>query len=435
LTCTDGAGFTDTTSNTFTVVDAVEDPVTTPEDTPVDIDVAGNDLPLIGIPPNPPALDPASVVVWDDPDTLEVDESQPVFGSLANNGDGTFTYTPDPDFPLIEAEGTDGFSYQICGADNPGACDTAAVSITVTQVNDAPVAVDDGGPAFTVAEDSGLFTTPSVVANDTDVEDGSPDASTTTVVSGLSPAEAGTLVNNGDGTFDFTSAPNWSGEATFTYAVDDSAGLTSNVATVTITVMPVVDVTLNWVGTTVTQVGGTVPLRVTAVGAAVEPAGTVVVGGTVTFEVFEGDPASGPAVASYTDDLVELYPAADSRPASGTDLGTAFYMHTYTLAGGAPNGANHFTVVATLSGTNTNGDPVGGSVTQVVTVFKNVQHTIRSPGAATWSWPTPTVNCRPTRGARRTTGSTPTRASWASDSRVTSTSSSSTSTASSPTTS
>ena len=51
--------------------------------------------------------------------------SVPSNGTLFNNGDGSFDYTPDPGFT-----GTDGFVYEIC--DTESACDTAQVSITVT---------------------------------------------------------------------------------------------------------------------------------------------------------------------------------------------------------------------------------------------------------------------------------------------------------------
>ena len=57
----------------------------------------------------------------------------------------------------------------------------------------------------------------------------------------LAPVGAGTLANNNNGTFDFTPAPNFNGNATFSYTVDDSNGATSNPATVTITVTPVND--------------------------------------------------------------------------------------------------------------------------------------------------------------------------------------------------
>ena len=58
-------------------------------------------------------------------------------GVLVLNADGSFAYTPDPDF-----SGTDGFSYEITDGEFT---DTATVAITVNPVNDAPVAGDDAG--------------------------------------------------------------------------------------------------------------------------------------------------------------------------------------------------------------------------------------------------------------------------------------------------
>ena len=49
----------------------------------------------------------------------------------------------------------------------------------------------------------------------------------------------GTLVNNLDGTFDYTPNAGFIGVDSFTYTVEDNSGATSNQATVTITVNPV----------------------------------------------------------------------------------------------------------------------------------------------------------------------------------------------------
>ena len=58
-------------------------------------------------------------------------------GVLTLNPDGSLAYTPDANF-----HGEDPFAYQAC--DPTGACDTATVTLTVTAVNDPPVA--DAGP-------------------------------------------------------------------------------------------------------------------------------------------------------------------------------------------------------------------------------------------------------------------------------------------------
>jgi len=85
---------------------AVDDSDTTPEDTPVTIDVLNNDYDIDG-------------------DTLTVDSvTQGANGSVINNGSNV-TYTPDPGF-----NGTDSFTYTI--SDGNGGTDTATVTVTVT---------------------------------------------------------------------------------------------------------------------------------------------------------------------------------------------------------------------------------------------------------------------------------------------------------------
>jgi hypothetical protein len=95
---------------------ANDDSANRTQDTPVTINVAANDADLNG------NLVPASA------NTACVNGSagcaDPVNGGLVNNGDGTFTYTPDPGYV-----GPDSFVYEICDTDP--LCDTATVTITV----------------------------------------------------------------------------------------------------------------------------------------------------------------------------------------------------------------------------------------------------------------------------------------------------------------
>ena len=156
-------------------------------------------------------------------------------GQFILNTNGSFTYTHNG----TETPTTDTFTYRV--TDSAGAySNVATVTITITPDNETPTAVADSGAAFTINEDAPTFTTPNVTTNDTDPEDGTP-AGAVVVTVPLAPATAGTLVNKGDGTFDFTPAANFNGNATFSYTVDDSGAATSNPATVTITVTPVND--------------------------------------------------------------------------------------------------------------------------------------------------------------------------------------------------
>ncbi|NVN50625.1 Ig-like domain-containing protein [Mycolicibacterium hippocampi] len=93
-------------------------------------------------------------------------------GSTSLAADGTITYTPAANF-----HGTDSFTYTISdGTSNAG----ATVTVVITNVNDAPVAVDDA--AGSIAEDSTDVLTHEVLANDSDV-DGDP-VTITTVTDG-----------------------------------------------------------------------------------------------------------------------------------------------------------------------------------------------------------------------------------------------------------
>ena len=58
--------------------------------------------------------------------------TQPMFGTLTLNQDGSFTYTPDPDF-----NGGDSFTYQ--ASDGQLASEPVPVSLTIEAVNDAPL--------------------------------------------------------------------------------------------------------------------------------------------------------------------------------------------------------------------------------------------------------------------------------------------------------
>ena len=63
--------------------------------------------------------------------------SGPASGTLSWTGDGTYTYTPNPDF-----NGADSFTYQICDDGSP-ACDPATVTLNVANTNDPPSSADN----------------------------------------------------------------------------------------------------------------------------------------------------------------------------------------------------------------------------------------------------------------------------------------------------
>src|SRR4029450_13485658 len=153
-------------------------------------------------------------------------------GVLAFNSDGTYTYTPNADF-----NGTDSFTYRAVDS-LTGASNVATVTITVTSVNDAPVAANDSS---SVAED-GVLSGASVLANDSDLHGGAPGENNTPLTAALvSTTSSGLLVLTADGTDTSTPNADFNGTDSFTYRAVDSLTGASNVATVTITVTSVND--------------------------------------------------------------------------------------------------------------------------------------------------------------------------------------------------
>jgi bacillopeptidase F len=103
-------------------------------------------------------------------------------------------------------------------------------TVTVANVNDAPIAVND---AYTMNQAATLtVAAPGVLANDSD-----PDRDPITAVMVSAPVH-GTLSLAANGSFTYTPVATYSGSDTFTYQAFDGT-LASNIATVTITIAPV----------------------------------------------------------------------------------------------------------------------------------------------------------------------------------------------------
>ena len=133
----------------------------------------------------------------------------PSHGELALAADGSFTYTPDPDFA-----GSDTFSYHAYDVVRPGlVTPDVAVLVVVVPAEDTPVARPDG---FTVAQDTeSVVDLPGVLANDVDV-DGDDLAALLT-----SPASRGSVDLASTGGFRYRPEPGFVGLDSFTYAADD----------------------------------------------------------------------------------------------------------------------------------------------------------------------------------------------------------------------
>ncbi|MGN6511309.1 MAG: Ig-like domain-containing protein [Chitinophaga sp.] len=130
----------------------------------------------------------------------------PVNGTVVLNADGSFTYTPNTSFT-----GIDSLIYQVCDNGTPSLCDTAALYMTVVNVNDRPIAVAD---PVTLTED--IPSTGNVLTNDSDPEG---DALTASLVT--APVN-GTVVLNADGSFTYTPNSNFAGTDSLIYQVCDN---------------------------------------------------------------------------------------------------------------------------------------------------------------------------------------------------------------------
>ncbi|MCE7980699.1 MAG: tandem-95 repeat protein [Caldilinea sp. CFX5] len=144
----------------------------------------------------------------------------PTHGTLTQNPDGAFTYTPTAGYC-----GQDSYRYTVI--DGQGGSAEATVTLTVVCVNAPPVAVADS-----YAVDAGqtlIVAAPGMLGNDSDLDG---DRLTATLV--VAPAH-GALRLNGDGSFTYTPTSGFAGVDSFTYQASDNS-VDSNIATVTITV-------------------------------------------------------------------------------------------------------------------------------------------------------------------------------------------------------
>ncbi|WP_160316676.1 cadherin-like domain-containing protein [Thermanaerothrix daxensis] len=228
----DGQGDSDVATVSITVIPVNDPPaassqaVTTAEDTSVEITLTASDM---------------------DGDSLTyVVVSGPTHGTLSGLMP-VLTYTPTENY-----HGTDAFTFKV--SDGQVDSNVATVSITITPVNDPPMANNDIGYRASIA---GLIVAvPGVLLNDVDVDG---DALTVRLESNVSH---GTLTLNADGRFTYTPKAGYVGVDTFTYRANDGQ-VDSNLATVTIEVDAVRPNPPDWISPVGN--GGTYIMRESAV--------------------------------------------------------------------------------------------------------------------------------------------------------------------------
>ena len=227
-TVSDGLGGTDTATVTITITGVNDAPVagddgddtfTTDEETTLPADASRN---LLDNDSDP------------DGDALAVtpfDGASAAGAAVTINADGTFSYDPSGLFNHLAVGQTvdDTFSYTV--SDGQGGTDTATVTITITGVNDAPVAVDDSGPSYATLEESAL---PADASRNLLDNDDDPDGDALVAIPFVGTSDVGAAVTiNADGTFLYDPSNSAAidtlaaGEVvpdTFTYTVSDGNG-------------------------------------------------------------------------------------------------------------------------------------------------------------------------------------------------------------------
>jgi hypothetical protein len=153
----------------------------------------------------------------------------PSVGTIIDNGNGKITFTPPLNFV-----GSVTITCSIKDDQGATSQSSATVNVTVTNVNDPPVAGNDSAQvnqnrSAPVTNSSVLI---SVLANDTDVDTGD-----TLAPSAVSDPDHGAAVVEGSA-IRYTPDPDFIGTDTFTYSASDGHAL-SNPATVTVNVIRV----------------------------------------------------------------------------------------------------------------------------------------------------------------------------------------------------
>ncbi len=181
---------------------AVNDTASTDEDLPVSIPVLANDSDLDG-------------------DILTVTALGATAHGTANTDGSTVSYTPTLNF-----HGTDVFTYTVSDGTLTS---SATVTVTVSPINDPPVAVND-----TASTDEDRPVSISVLANDSDL-----DGNALSIAATGSPAH-GKVSVLADGRLRYTPNADYFGAERFTYRISDSQGGQAT-AEVVLTITPVAD--------------------------------------------------------------------------------------------------------------------------------------------------------------------------------------------------
>ncbi len=214
LSATNGFG-ADSATVTLTVVPLNESPAAT-ADGPFSVDEGGTlTIAAPGVLSNDTDPEGSALVAQA--------ASNPASGALSLNPDGGFTYVHDGGETTSDA-------FEYVASDGNSDSSPAAVTLSITPVNDAPTAVAD---AYDVVPGEALnVPSPGVLGND-----GDPEGQSLTAILGAAPAH-GTLSLQPDGSFVYVLDDSAALEDSFSYVASDGVA-SSSAATVTLRVLAV----------------------------------------------------------------------------------------------------------------------------------------------------------------------------------------------------
>ena len=249
--------------------------------------------------------------------------SGPAHGTVVFHADGSYVYTPNANYV-----GADSFTFS--ATDGSGS-DSGVVTLTVTAVNDAPVAQAIVGAGN---EDASILLVPVSV---------DPDAGDTATYSVNSQPSNGTvsLITTGAnaGKFSYVPNANFHGTDSFTYKVTDGSGATS-VATATVTIASVNDAPVaQAAAANVAEGAAVITGNVTA---------TDIDSASLTFALN----AAAPAGLTFNTDGTYSFDAANPAYNSLKAGATTTLTIGFTVSDGAGGTDNSKSLVITVTGTN-----------------------------------------------------------------------------------
>ncbi|CAN1212972.1 hypothetical protein TUMEXPCC7403_22400 [Tumidithrix helvetica PCC 7403] len=146
-----------------------------------------------------------------DGDTLSISGLTASNGTLIDNGNGTYNFAPNANF-----NGNVNLTYNVI--DGNGGITPATQSFAIASVNDAPVLTGTPATLNTGTEDT------TYIINTSDLLQGFFDADGDTLSISELTASNGTLIDNGNGTYNFAPNANFNGNVNLTYNVIDGNG-------------------------------------------------------------------------------------------------------------------------------------------------------------------------------------------------------------------